>query len=362
MNPAIAPMVSGYRTGVDAFRGKLGADHPKVKAAEACVAELEAIGERCGDVVQFMEQADAAMERMNVALAELSAAQPLAVSSATAGGAAAPAAPPTGVPPAAQVALGFHMAWDAMDRNAPTTRDVGPVYERIFQIEREAGTAPVFNRMLAEEGIYTRLASEQQKGIAREAIAHIRGNGLSQPCMLHHYDRLGQAMAAVHSPTEVEYEVNRLVALNGCENEWDTLWVHFATKAIGEVAGFYMDQSDGQQKNVVAAYRFVAAYFGRNWEQMFGVPRVWEFWVMLFEKSKSTWVSERNCRTPAEAAQFHTNTFYGIMNNQGVPVASVPLGPPQRQESFTLWGRPVHMDRLLEAYGAPGRPEVDLSG
>lgn len=163
------------------------------------------------------------------------------------------------------------------------------------------------------------------------------------------------------SATEVEYEVNLLVEYNAVENAWDTIFCHYALKAIGEVSGFYMDPSPEQQQNVETAYRFVADFFGRDWNSMWTCPRVWQQWCMLFSKSKSTWASARGCNTPEEARDYHTKMFESIMAHRQVPVASVAVGPPERQQGFRLWSQDVPMDQLLEAYRAPQRPKVDFS-
>ena len=358
MDASIEPIIAGYRTGIDSFTSTLGADHPKVIEAAAALAELEAIGERSADVMAFMGAAGAQMERVGTLMGELGSATPApGAGAAAADGTASPGE----LPSAKQVARAFHMAYDQMDKSAAANQSVVAIYERIFAIEAGAENAAVFNRRMAEEVIYAHLARLPQLDTAREAIRHIRDNELAQPGLVYHYELLAAAMERATSATEVEYEVNLLVEYNAAENEWDTIFCHYAIKAIAEVAGFYMDASLEQQQNVETAYRFVADFFGRDWNSMWQCPRVWEQWCMIFAKSKSAWVSERGCGTAEEARDFHTRTFEGIMQNRKVAVESVALGPPERQQGFRLWSQEVHMDQLLDAYRAPARPPVDFS-
>lgn len=368
MDPAIDQIIAGFRTGIQSYQSTLGNDHPKVKEAAEALAQLEAMGEQSADVMAFMEVASGQMDRVGTLLAGLASAGPApsaggqATPAATASDAAAPAAGQSaGVPTPQQVALGHHLAYDQLDKSSPTNRGVLEVYHRIFEIEKTSENAAVFNRRMAEEGLFSRLASVPHADSARHTLDQIRANKLAQPCMEHHYELVAAAMDRAKSAAEVEYETNLLVEYNSVENEWDTVFCHYALKAIGEVAGFYMDPSPAQQQNVEVAYRFVADFFGRDWDSMWSCPRVWNQWCMLFEKTKSTWESERGCHTPEEARDFHTKTFIGIMNNRNAPVESVPVGPVDRQGGFRLWGQEVHMDQLLDAYRAPARPPVDFS-
>jgi len=364
MDPAIDQIIGGFRTGIQSYQSTLGAEHPKVKEAAGALAELEAMGEKSADVMAFMEVAGGQMDRVGTLLAGLASVKPEPSSAAggAAPGAASGGAPAGSVPTAQQVALGHHLAYDQLDKNSPTNRGVVAVYQRIFEIEKSSENAAVFNRRMAEEGLFARLSSVPHADSARHTLEQIRASRIDQPCMEYHYELVAAAMDRAKSATEVEYETNLLVEYNSVENEWDTLFCHYALKAIGEVAGFYMDQSPAQQQNVEVAYRFVADFFGRDWSSMWSCPRVWDRWCMMFEKTKSTWESERGCRTPEQARDFHTQTFIGIMNNRNAPVESVPVGPAERQGGFLLWGKEVHMDQLLETYRAPARPLVDFSG
>lgn len=364
MDPAIDQIIAGFRTGIQSFQASLGADHPKVKEAAEALAQLEATGEQSADVMAFMEAAGGQMDRVGTLLAGLASAkpEPSAGASAAPAGATPGAAATPSVPTAQQVALGHHLAYDQLDKNNPANQGVVAVYQRIFEIENSSANAAEFNRRMAEEGLLARLSSVPHADSARHTLSQIREHGLAQPCMEYHYARVAEAMDRATSAAEVEYEANLLVEYNSAENEWDTLFCHYALKAIGEVAGYYMDKSPAQQQNVEVAYRFVADFFGRDWDSMWSCPRVWQQWCMLFEKSKSTWTSERQCHTAEQARDFHTRTFIGIMNNRNAPVESVPVGPAVRQGGFRLWSQEVHMDQLLGAYQSPARPPVDFSG
>jgi hypothetical protein len=294
MDAIVKQMIDGYAAGFEAHAGRLGADHPRFRAAAATYAELVRAGEGAADIGAFCASAGSLLEAVGSALAALAdVPTPEGAGSSAAGG-----------PPPVGQALGASRAGHL--------------------------------------------------AIARDGAAACRG--LSQPCMEHHYAELERTLEQVGTETELEYEVNRLVELNSVEGEWDTLLVHYLMKAIGETAGLLMDPGPAQQQTVENSYRFVCDFFGRDWDAMLRHPRVWDFWCLLFEKSRNTWIVERQCHTPEQARDYLTRLFEAVMGGR----APVPLGPPEGQ-LMVLWDRTLHLDDIPDAYRNPPRPAVDFS-
>lgn len=349
MDAMIKQTIDGYRMGMQNFRSTLGEDHPLIKKADALLAKLDTLGEKSNDVGAFMGSAAAEMGEMGNLMAELASAQP----EPAADRGAEAASPAGGEPTVAQAAAGFHMAFNALNRNDPANKNTVAVYEEIFEYEAQATNPAQFNRMLAEHNIYTRLASEPQLSIARQGRETVAA--LDQPCLAYHYAELEKAMGNASSPTTVEYAANLLAEYNSVENEWDATFAHYATKAIGEVVGFLMDKSETQQETVVNAYRFVCHMFGRDWEGMWQCPRVWERWLLIYRESGDAFLKLFQAETPEQARDGLTKVFQGILEARGV--GQVELGPPENQHAFSLWGQNLHMDELLQAYQHPQRPE-----
>jgi hypothetical protein len=174
--------------------------------------------------------------------------------------------------------------------------------------------------------------------------------------MEHHYAALIDTLGRVRTETELEFETNRLVEQNSVENEWDTVLVHYLMKAIHETVGLLMDKSPTQQQTVENACRFVCDFFGCDWAAVWSHPRVWSFWLMEFEKTKSTWIAERQCHTPEQARDFVTKLFEAVMQGR----APLVMGPADGR-TLVLWDREIELQDVPEIYFAPPRPQVDFS-
>ena len=347
MDAAIAQIISGFGPGISVYEGNLGTDHPLILEAKTLLSEMEEIGEGAGDIGGFMAQAQDKMTRLGQLMGELATAKPQEKAEPGNGSRATD-------PVVAQMVSAYRAGFNALDRSDPFNAGQVACYERIFDLASQAENALHFQRLLVESGVLIEMPRDQQIATSKKTLEMYREKKLSAPVMKTHYRLLDEAMTEVKSGAEIEFAANLLVEYNAAEQQWDGIIQHYMTKAIDETVGLLMDPSEEQQKNVENATRFVAEFFGIGWDEMFAVPRVWDYWQMVFEASKSTWQQDRNCETPEQARDFITAMNTAVMKDR----APVEVGPAANQTGFLFWGETVSLDHLMDAYDKPPRPKV----
>lgn len=345
MDPTIKQTIEGFAIGFRAHKARLGAEHPAFLEAAKTYEELRRAGQAARDMGQFFATAGPLLEAVGNALAAL-------------GQVPTPEGGPQGGDASSEIgvlASPYHARYQALDRGRPQGQAAAALCERVFALEKEAGSGVDFLGRLAREAIPGRLAALEQQAIA-EAAARA-ASGLSAPCTEHHYAALSSRLESVRTETELELEVGYLVECHSVESEWDTVLVHYLMKAVHETIGLFMDQSPAQRQTVLSSYRFVCDFFGRDWDAILAHPRVWDMFCMEYGKTRHTWASERGCHSPEEARDYLTRMFASIWQGQG----PAPLGPAA-PFPLSMWDQPLALDAVPELYHQPPRPTLDTAG
>lgn len=336
MDASTQQVMAAISGGLASQEGRLGSEHPKVCEARALLAELMAIAESSPDAGTFWDRSMSAFEKTTNAIEALNAEQPVA------------GAAPTVDTQLRGAAAAYHSTRQASAAEDPTSLAIRALCDEAIGFEQASSSVIEFHRRLAEAAIPARLFALQQRQVGEHALGAL--GALSQPCMTYHYQTLSETLGTTTTITEIEYEMNRLVEFNAAENEWDTMLTHYASKAIAEVTALFVDRSEPQRETIRSAYRFVCDFFGKDWEGMWAVPRVWEHFCMQYEQTRHKWEHELDCKTPAQAVVVLTSMLEAVLDRREVPV-----GQPCRQ-TLCLWGGPAPLDTLLEVYRKPMRP------
>ncbi len=328
-------MLDSYKSGIDNYVKKLGADHPKIQELLACFKDFEALGEKSGDFAGFHAAASAEnfYGKLTNLMTEAAMAQP-------AGGAAAE-------PTAAQAAQGYHAAYAAIlpeVKAGPT----GKVYERIFQIEKESDSALQFMRRLAEEHLLVdisriQLIAEFKRAheLMRDAAKTSGGGGVSLPASEAYFNATQKSMSEAKSITQVEYLMVARAEIAQLATLWDmgfcnALYHHLAS----EVSGYMLDTSEEQRQRVEKTYRYVGAWWGVDWDELHKIERVWDFFtVTLWPALRKDW--EPKGIPNAEAMRDYLKTY--------LDKAMKDKPPLQRnsQNKFALfWGNNVPLEKV----------------
>ena len=308
------------------------------------------------------------------------------------------------LPTAREVAMAYHMTHDAIDRDDPDQQDVIAVYLRIFQLEEQAPSGPAFLRVMAEEGLYCRLARAQQLAMTRRGLARCLGQ--SQPHAEYHYRELEAALLSCSTPTDVEYEVERGARMFAVEVAWNDILLGYASRVVTAVSAYIGEPDPLHQQSVETCQRAIHELLGRDGLELLRAPRLWDmFCKVWFQRgrflSKSrkgdlgTRFGELGVATVARIREVSVQRL--IERSQEARATAPEAGAKKRDagnqgphfdtpeelraylerglwralgdrdspssaehesHKLVLWGRSVELDQLHEELAQPGRPAI----
>jgi len=341
MNEDIRNFIASYRGMVDTYRPKVAPGSAKLKETEEYLRSMEALGGKCKDIGEFLTkvQEQDMMNRMTALMSDL----------AVEGLKAQQAAGQVREPSVADAALAYHKAYEAIEEKQKMP-ETCRVYERVFQIEKESSHAGQFVRRLAEEGLFTKMATAPLVEKFRPLVA--QADGLSIPVMAVHNSLMLEMAEKAKSSIEVEYESNRLLELNRMELVADE---HLANDLVytlgGPISGYLLSPTEENRQRVENAYRFVAEFFGVDDGELYAIPRVYD----LIDKIIIPMLNKNG-----EGKHFTREGFIAEQKQviaaclKGKP--SVAKGPASRRKAV-LWGREVPLEQMLDALRNPPRPK-----
>lgn len=329
MDATLKQIISSFETGLTAYREKLGAGNAKLTAALAVFAKLSAAAEAAKDMMDFYgrPEGQALMGQLSAMMPELAKEQPVQGQRS--------------VPAASAVAAGYHMAYDQMPKDDPATNQV---YERVFACEREAENAAVFLRMLAEEGLFLKLAAVPLAGKNAPLIENARK--LSLPVMAICHERTLARVRAARSVAELEYETNLEAELSIYQNRWDQQFLSCTSILLcGAITSWMLTHHEDDRQEVENSCRFIADFFGLDFDALFAAPRVWDHFVKaIFETVKKD-MAALGVHTPKEMLA----GFKQVLGQCLAGKPPVAVGPPSRR-TLVMWGQPAEVGELEACY------------
>ena len=316
------------------------------------------------------------------------------------------------IPDARQAALAYHLTYDALDSADPANREVCALYELIFELEARAASGPAFLRAMAENDLYCRLARAPQLVDTRAALG--RAAGQSQPHAEYHYRQLEQALLGCHSPTEVEYEVERAARMFAVEVAWNNILLGFVTRVLTAVSTQIAEPDEYRRRVVVASHQVLCELLDESWDGIMATPRFADMFERVWfargrvlgapfadglgarfgelgsaplfslreaslqrivEKSAQLEadgapdIEERLVALragPAFSAPGEMRAYLDAGLHQALAGQAAPSGHARdRGEAdsppLVLWGRPVTLYRLHDELARPARPPVQLA-
>jgi hypothetical protein len=341
MNQDILNFIAAYRGMLDLYKPKVAPDSVKLKETEELLQTMTTGGNGCGDIGEFMTRITEQdlVTRMTALLSDLAMES---LKTQQVGG-------EPKMPAVADAARGYHAAYEAITgkEHCPETCRV---YERVFALEKEAANAGAFVRMLAEEGLYVKMTAVPIAEKLRPLIA--QADGISQPVMAYHHERMLALAEQAASALEIDYESNRLLELNQMELMCDTLLMGDLFHTIGNaVSGYLLSPTENNRQDVENAYRFVSEFFGIDDAELFSIPRV----VDYIDKVILPMLNQDAGGKPVTRTGFIAEQR-GVIQRclQGRP--PVIKGPASRR-CAVLWGKKIPLEETLSAFRNPARPE-----
>ncbi|MBN2159374.1 MAG: hypothetical protein JW807_08250 [Spirochaetes bacterium] len=329
MDETIKKMLSGYELGLNAYRDRLGESNETLKKATGVFRKLCGLAESAGDMTSFYSNPEVTglSADLSALLTELAKEKP-ARSSGT-------------VPPASAAAAGYHLAYDQLPKEMGKTR---AVYERIFEIEKSSENALVFTRAMAEEGLFLKMSAvallEKEEGLRENA------ERLSLPVMVNYHEKANEIIPTARSIAELEYRTGLEAEVSIYQNLWDTALLNTTATLLGNaIAGWMLTQSEDERQEVENSYRFIADFYGLDFDALFGVPRIRDhFEKIVFESVKKDMAQKGTDSPEALLASFKAVVDTCLKGRE--PVAT----GPERNRKLVLWGIETDMAGLEKAY------------
>lgn len=329
MDATIKQVLSGYELGLNAYREKLGESNGIVNKATDAYRKLCGLAESATDATAFYANPEAAglMADLAALLAGLAKEKPVRGLRT--------------VPPASAAAAGYHLAYDQIPKEMTETR---AVYERIFEIEKSSENALVFTRAMAEEGLYLKMSAvpliEKQAGLRENA------EKLSLPVMANYHENMDRAIPAAGSIAELEYRAGLEAEVAFYQNLWDTSLLNTTATLIGNaIAGWMMTQSEDERQEVENSYRFIAEFYGLDFDALFAVPRIKDH----FEKIVFETVKKDLARQGTDTADKLIASFREAVDACMKGREPLKMGP-ERNRVLVLWGIETDIAELEKAY------------
>ena len=329
MDTTLKQIVSSFETGLTNYRDKLGAGNAKLTAAQAVFEKLTAAATAAKDMMDFYGRPEgpALMNQLSAMMPELAKEQPVQGSRT--------------VPAASAVAAGYHMAYDQMPKDDPATNQV---YERVFACEREAENAAVFLRMMAEEGLNLKMSAVPL--LARHAPLAAHARRLSQPVMAIYEERTLAKARAARSIAELEYETTFEAELSLYQNLWDLQLLNCTEVLLGNaITSWMLTHHEDDRQEVENACRFIADFFGLDFDALFAVPRIWDHFVKVLFNTLKPNLAATGVDTPEKLRDGFKQVLEACI--AGKP--PVVVGPPSRR-TLVLWGRPAEVGDVEACY------------
>lgn len=329
MDDSIKQVLSSYEVGLTAYMERLGESNEKLKKAMDAYRKLCGRAESARDMMAFYAEPEVSrlMAELGALLTELSKEKPVRGIRT--------------VPPASAAAAGYHLAYEQLPKELAKTR---AVYERIFEIEKQSENALVFTRVMAEEGLYLKMSAvpmlEQQEGKRENA------EKTSLPVMMNYHEKMKEKIPAARSIAELEYQAGLESEVAIYQNLWDTLLLTTSETLLGDaVAGWMMTQSEDDRQEVENACRFIAEFYGLDFDGLYGIPRFKDHFARIVFETVRENMARQGVDTPEKMLESDRKALDICMKGQQ-PVA---MGP-ERNRKLVLWGMETDMCDLEKAY------------
>jgi hypothetical protein len=305
MEEGIKDLINSYRNGLQTYFDALPTSNPEAIKAKQLLADMEMLAEKSSDYSIFMESAQN-QNYFNEVIAcysklgmELYKSKPKS----------------NKIPTPSEIAKGYHFAYDAMG-DAKNDPDVKSVYERVFKLENESASGPEFIMRMEEEDLFLKMSKIHLIKVMRSGLETLLSSGItetstaekslgiiSNPQMEHYFESMQKKMEASASIIEMEINAFREAENSRFSNLWDSTFLFSVFQSIlSPLISFRMTSSEEHKKDTRAAYEFVCNFYGFNWDELFEITRIWDFFEKTIYGGAKDAFKEQNI-TSAKALQ-----------------------------------------------------------
>jgi hypothetical protein len=245
------------------------------------------------------------------------------------------------IPEAKDVALGYHKAYEAIDREKQ--KETVKIYEKIFEIEKASKSAPEFLSRMAQENLFMKLSTVPLK----EAFAPLvkQAEDLSIPVMAYHNSRMLGLAENAKSSVELEFESQKLLEFNRTEIIYDQILVSDLFYTLGNpVSSYLLAPTDENKKKVKYCFIFITDFFGMTIDEILSNTRIDNVIKNLIVKSTGGKYTVESYKD--EFRQVVLACFDGKLPDAG----------PASRKNCVFWGKTIPISDLQAELRNPSRP------
>jgi hypothetical protein len=275
MDETIKMILGSYEGGLQNYRKSLGEDNPVLVNATACYEKLMTVGESSKDMMEFSGKTTTLLPEMSQLFMALSNEKPVHKVVQE-------------VPAAAKIAAGYHISYNSIS-DKEKKPETCKVYERIFELEKQAENGIQFMRMINEEGLLVKMTSYGMMETS-ESLLDGELKNLSLYQMKLYHENMIREMKEASSAAEIDYYSNTRSDISYYENQWDTMYLIIIYVNLGNaITSYILAATEENRQAVEYSYRFVAKYFGITYDEIMALPRIRDYfdkmiWVTIREK------------------------------------------------------------------------------
>jgi hypothetical protein len=338
MNQDIKTFLDSYENMVGMYEQKVAPDNQKLREVKNHLGEMARLGESCSTISEFMERVSA-RDMMNIFTKLLTELAGESLKRERKSGEAK-------MPSARELAVGYHKSYEAIRDIAKKPRTQA-VYDRIFALEEESGSAIELLRRMSEEGLVIKMTTEPL--IETTAPLVMQAEDLSLPSMAFHHERVIEAAEKAGNSIELEYETQKLVELNRAELMCDTMLCNDLVYLLGNAVSSYLMSPTGENRQYVEnCYAFVADFFGIDINGLFDIPRVRDVAEKVIIRSVNRGEGGRKYTLDSFIREQVDTVLHCVAGK------NIKSGPPSRGTAV-LWGKKYPLKRMQEVFRHPDR-------
>ena len=338
MDDTIKMMISGYETGIQNYRKKLGDDNTVVIKAVKCIEDLYTIAEDCKDINDFSLKTSGKLSEISNLFMELFNEKP----SNTV---------PMDIPSAQQIAQGYHVAFSSINDKEKFPETV-KVYERIFELEKLAENGIQFMKMITEEGLLVKMTSYNTMEVSKSGLIKDAEN-ISVPQMVIYHKNTIEEMQKAKSIAEINYYSNIRSDISYYESQWDTLFTIMTFVNLSSaIISYMMLASEENRQGVEYSYRFFAKYFGITFDELIALPRIYDYFIKMEWRTIKDDCVASGVTTPEKYFETYKNVLVKCF--EGRP--PLEIGSEEKKQ-LTFFGTKYHMKEFPGVYEKAPHPD-----
>ncbi len=345
MEEGLRGLIDGYKAGISPYIDLLPKENKIALEAETLIREMEDLAEK-NSYTEFMEKASAKdyFNRIIGYYSKLALEQSKLAPKRTT------------IPTPSEIAKGYHLAYESLSEDANLS-ETKKTYERVFRLEKESKTGPEFLCKLEEEDLFLEMSRSHLSEIMRSGLEKMLQSGsdfssdgkgvVSNPQMEHYFQRMQKQMKEASSLMELELGAIIRAEDSRFSNLWDTTFLNVVFNALMDpLVSWRMNPSEELRKEVESAYLYLNEFWGLDWEGLFGISRVIEFFETTIFGGSGGQLKSQNIHSAMDLKKDLETCLVKCLNGKSLSGGSDPA-----IAKVFFRGKEIQMKEIEQALG-----------